>query len=118
MSALQLVKCPDAANPPRGFELHNMRRGSCPEDVPGAARTRWYQILYIQVLVAIGLGIAMGYFYPHTAVRLKPLGDAFVALIKMMIAPVIFCTIVHGIASISDLKSVGRVAIKAIIYFE
>lgn len=69
-------------------------------------------------MIAIGLGIGIGYFYPHTGIALKPLGDAFVALIKMMIAPVIFCTIVHGIASMSDLKSVGRVAIKALIYFE
>jgi aerobic C4-dicarboxylate transport protein len=69
-------------------------------------------------VIAIGLGIGIGYFYPHTGIALKPLGDAFVALIKMMIAPVIFCTIVHGIASMSDLKSVGRVAIKALIYFE
>jgi aerobic C4-dicarboxylate transport protein len=56
--------------------------------------------------------------YPQIGVKLKPLGDVFVALIKMMIAPVIFCTIVHGIASMSDLKSVGRVAVKALIYFE
>ncbi len=106
--------------PPRGFELHDMRCGNCPEDVPVSAhqRTPWYKVLYVQVLLAIGLGIVIGYFFPHVGVKLKPLGDIFVGLIKMMIAPVIFCTIVHGIASMSDLKSVGRVAVKALIYFE
>jgi aerobic C4-dicarboxylate transport protein len=97
-----------------------MRCANCPEDVKPAPhrRTPWYKILYVQVLIAIGLGIAIGHFYPHIGVKLKPLGDIFVGLIKMMIAPVIFCTIVQGIASMSDLKSVGRVAIKALIYFE
>jgi aerobic C4-dicarboxylate transport protein len=78
----------------------------------------WYRVLYIQVLIAIALGIAIGHFYPKTGVALKPLGDAFIALIKMMIAPVIFCTVVHGIASMSDLKRVGRVGVKALVYFE
>jgi aerobic C4-dicarboxylate transport protein len=117
---LQPAKPPGATNLPRGFELHNMRLASCPEDVPVALhhRTPWYKVLYVQVVIAIGLGIVIGYFYPHIGVTLKPLGDVFVALITMMIAPVIFCTIVHGIASMSDLKSTGRVAIKALIYFE
>jgi aerobic C4-dicarboxylate transport protein len=78
----------------------------------------WYTILYIQVLIAIGLGIAVGYWFPKTGVALKPLGDGFIALIKMMIAPVIFCTVVHGIGSMSDLKKVGRVGIKTLLYFE
>src|SRR3954447_23044859 len=78
----------------------------------------WYKVLYIQVLIAIALGVAVGYFYPDFGKSLKWLGDAFVALIKMMIAPIIFCTIVHGIASIGDLKKVGRVGLKALIYFE
>jgi aerobic C4-dicarboxylate transport protein len=109
-----------ALNPPRGFELNDMRCANCPEDVKPAPhqRTPWYKILYVQVLIAIGLGITIGYFYPQIGVKLKPLGDIFVGLIKMMIAPVIFCTIVQGIASMSDLKSVGRVAVKALIYFE
>jgi aerobic C4-dicarboxylate transport protein len=108
------------ATVPQGFELHDMRCATCPEDVPKSehSRTPWYNVLYIQVLIAIGAGIALGYFYPHAAVKMKPLGDIFIGLIKMMIAPVIFCTIVHGIASMSDLKSVGRVAIKALVYFE
>jgi aerobic C4-dicarboxylate transport protein len=82
------------------------------------ARHPWYSILYIQVLLAIGVGVAVGYFDPKLGVQLKPLGDGFIALIRMMIAPVIFCTIVHGIASMGDLKKVGRVGIKTLFYFE
>jgi aerobic C4-dicarboxylate transport protein len=78
----------------------------------------WYKILYVQVLIAIALGVLIGYFYPDLGKQLKPLGDGFIALIKMMIAPVIFCTVVHGISSMGDLKRVGRVGLKALIYFE
>ena len=78
----------------------------------------WYKILYVQVLIAIALGILIGYFWPHLGKELKPLGDGFIALIKMMIAPIIFCTVVHGISSMGDLKRVGRVGLKALIYFE
>ncbi|HEV2548432.1 MAG TPA: dicarboxylate/amino acid:cation symporter [Stellaceae bacterium] len=81
-------------------------------------RRPWYTILYIQVLIAIAVGILLGYFFPKTGTAMKPLGDGFIALIKMMIAPVIFCTVVHGIASMSDLTKVGRVGIKALLYFE
>ncbi len=77
--------------------------------VPASTRSPWYTILYIQVLIAIALGILIGHFYPGTGKALKPLGDGFIALIKMMIAPVIFCTVVHGISSMGDLKRVGRV---------
>ena len=83
-----------------------------------AERRPWYTILYVQVLIAIAIGILLGYFFPKTGTAMKPLGDAFIALIKMMIAPVIFCTVVHGIASMSDLTKVGRVGIKALVYFE
>src|SRR3954466_9089053 len=89
--------------------------------VPAAAalpRKPWYKVLYIQVLIAIALGILVGHLYPTTGEALKPLGDGFIQLIKMMIAPVIFCTVVHGIASMGDLKSGGRVGLKALIYFE
>ena len=78
----------------------------------------WYSILYVQVLIAILSGILIGHFSPKTGLALKPLGDAFVALIRMMIAPVIFCVVVQGIASITDLKKVGRIGIKALLYFE
>lgn len=78
----------------------------------------WWSLLYVQVLIAIALGIGLGVFDPKLGAAMKPLGDAFVALIRMMIAPVIFCTIVHGIATIGDLGRVGRVGLKAIVYFE
>ena len=74
--------------------------------------------LYFYVLLAIAAGIVLGNFFPQFAKELKPLGDAFIRLIKMMIAPVIFCTIVTGIAGIDDVKKVGRVGLKAILYFE
>src|SRR5258706_1900270 len=82
------------------------------------ARRPWYKILYLQVLIAIMAGVVLGYFYPNTGAAMKPLGDGFIQLIKMMIAPVIFCTIVHGIATMGDLKKVGRVGIKTLVYFE
>ena len=78
----------------------------------------WYTILYVQVLIAVVIGSLIGRFFPKTGMTLKPLGDAFVSLIRMMIAPVIFCVIVQGIASMSDLKKVGRVGVKTLIYFE
>ncbi len=77
-----------------------------------------FKSLYFQVLVAIAIGIALGNFYPAFAVQLKPLGDGFIKLIKMMIAPIIFCTIVTGIAGMQNTKKVGRVGLKAILYFE
>src|SRR5215470_17516118 len=78
----------------------------------------WYSVLYIQVLIAIAIGIFIGHFWPDLGKALKPLGDGFISLIKMMIAPVIFCTVVHGIGSMSDLKKVGRVGVKTLFYFE
>ena len=74
--------------------------------------------LYVQVLLAIIIGVLLGRFYPDFAAKLKPLGDGFIKLIKMMIAPIIFCTIVTGIAGMKDAKKVGRVGLKAILYFE
>jgi aerobic C4-dicarboxylate transport protein len=81
-------------------------------------RKPWYAILYVQVLIAIVIGVVIGHFFPATGTALKPLGDGFIALIKMMIAPVIFCTVVHGIASMRDLKKIGRVGLKTLVYFE
>lgn len=77
-----------------------------------------FKSLYVQVLLAIIIGVILGHFYPTFGVQLKPLGDGFIKLIKMMIAPVIFCTIVTGIAGMQDTKKVGRVGLKALIYFE
>ncbi|MFC3530898.1 dicarboxylate/amino acid:cation symporter [Vogesella facilis] len=74
--------------------------------------------LYFQVIVAIVLGIAVGHFMPEFGAKLKPLGDGFIKLVKMMIAPIIFCTIVVGIAGMEDMKKVGRVGGKALLYFE
>ena len=77
-----------------------------------------FKSLYFQVIIAILIGIALGHFYPSFAIQLKPLGDGFIRLIKMMIAPIIFCTIVTGIAGMQNTKKVGRVGLKAILYFE
>ena len=92
-----------------------------PRVLTAAPRRPWYTLLYVQVLIAIVLGALLGVLFPGKtglAANLKPFGDAFVNLIKMMIAPVIFCTVVHGIATMGDLKRVGRVGIKALVYFE
>lgn len=79
---------------------------------------KYIKSLYAQVIFAIIVGIILGTLYPSFAVLLKPLGDGFIKLVKMMIAPIIFCTIVNGIAGMENTKKVGRVGIKAIIYFE
>ena len=78
----------------------------------------FYKVLYVQVLFAIACGILLGAFYPSDAVAMKPLGDGFIKLIKMIIAPVIFCTVVSGIAGMQDIKKIGRVGGKALLYFE
>ncbi len=79
---------------------------------------RLFRHLYVQVLVAIGLGVLLGYFQPGWGEAMKPLGDAFIKLIKMLIAPIIFLTVVTGIAGMGDLKKIGRVGFKALLYFE
>ena len=78
----------------------------------------FFKSLYFQVLTAIALGVLLGHFYPQLGEQMKPLGDAFIKMIKMIIAPIIFCTVVHGIASMQDMKKVGRVGLKALVYFE
>jgi len=79
---------------------------------------RIYQQLYVVVLAAMLLGIAFGFFCPELGVKMKPLGDAFINLVKMLIGPIIFCTVVHGIASMGDLKKLGRIGGKTLVYFE
>ncbi|NWE43472.1 dicarboxylate/amino acid:cation symporter [Pseudomonas yamanorum] len=74
--------------------------------------------LYVQVLLAILLGVIVGHFYPSVGEQMKPLGDTFIKLIKMLIAPIIFCTVVSGIASMQSLKRIGRVGFKSLLYFE
>jgi aerobic C4-dicarboxylate transport protein len=88
------------------------------DQAPAHKPKRLYKSLYFQVICAIIIGVLLGYFYPELGASMKPLGDAFIKLIKMIIAPVIFLTVVHGIASMKDMKKVGRVGIKALIYFE
>lgn len=78
---------------------------------------RWSSSLYAQVLLAILLGVLVGHFFPKTGIALKPLGDAFISLIQMMIGPVIFGVLVQGIASMTDMKKLGRVGLKTLIYF-
>src|SRR3974390_1044465 len=77
-----------------------------------------YANLWAQVLAAMILAVALGYFSPARAAAMKPLGDAFIKLITMIITPVIFCTVVSGIAGMQDIKKVGRVGGKALLYFE
>jgi aerobic C4-dicarboxylate transport protein len=91
-------------------------RAPCEE--PAMTRKPFYRSLYVQVLVAIALGVAIGHFYPQAGVALKPLGDGFVKLIKMAIAPIIFCTVVSGIAGMQNMKAVGKTGGLALLYFE
>src|SRR5579863_7165585 len=78
----------------------------------------WYKHLSVQILLAMLLGGIVGYLWPQSAEALKPLGDLFIRLVRMLVAPIIFCTVVHGIASVGEAKKVGRVAIKSLVYFE
>jgi aerobic C4-dicarboxylate transport protein len=97
--------------------MHTITQTAMP--MPAAAgKTKWYRHLYVQVLIAVVLGILLGHYYPEFGTAMKPLGDNFLKLIKLMVAPLIFCTVVHGIASMSDIKAVGRIGVKSLIYFE
>src|SRR5215831_6168972 len=78
----------------------------------------FYKTLYFRVLCGIFIGILIGIFFPELGKSLNPVGEAFIKLIKMMIAPIIFCTVVVGIAKMGHMKDVGRVGLKALIYFE
>ncbi|PIT11704.1 C4-dicarboxylate transporter DctA [Snodgrassella alvi] len=84
---------------------------------PPPKKQRWYQILYVQVIIAIIIGILLGNFFPSVGESMKPLGDAFIKLVKMIISPVIFLTVVTGIAEMTNMKTMGRVAGKAMVYF-
>src|ERR1700723_2526738 len=87
---------------------------------PARAAKPWYKILYVQVLIAILIGIVVGWLWPTFATNdwIKALGDGFIKLIRMLIAPIIFCTVVSGIAHNDDARKVGRVGVKALVYFE
>ena len=81
-------------------------------------RRPFFTSLYAQVLIAIAIGVLLGHFWPHTGEAMKPLGDGFIKLIKMLIAPIIFCTVVLGIAGMEDMKKVGKTGALALLYFE
>ncbi|ARV20290.1 Aerobic C4-dicarboxylate transport protein [Curvibacter sp. AEP1-3] len=83
-----------------------------------SGRKPLYKSLYVQVLTAVALGVFLGHFFPQTGADMKPLGDAFIKLIKMIIAPIIFCTVVVGIAGMEDMKKVGKTGGLALLYFE
>lgn len=74
--------------------------------------------LYVQVLIAIALAIVFGLVAPHSAVQMKPLGDAFINLLKMMLGPIIFCTVAHGVGHVRDFRKLGRLGVKSLLYFE
>lgn len=82
------------------------------------AKLPFYRSLYLQVICAVVIGVALGHFYPSVGAEMKPLGDGFIKLIKMMIAPIIFCTVVVGIAGMEDMKKVGKTGGLALLYFE
>src|SRR5580765_8246159 len=81
-------------------------------------RRRLWKSLYVQVLDGIFAGVLLGYYLPETGARMRPLGDGFIKLIRMLIAPIVFCTVVVGIAQMSALKELGRIGLRAMIYFE
>src|SRR5574341_2587736 len=85
---------------------------------PRTSKKPLYRSLYFQVIVAIVIGVLLGYFFPETGAAMKPLGDGFIRLIKMIIAPVIFCTVVVGIAGMESMKTVGKTGGYALLYFE
>jgi len=87
-------------------------------DVSSRRARPFYKDLSVQILAAMVLGSLVGYLWPQSADSLRPLGDLFIRLVRMIVAPIIFCTVVHGIASVGEAKRVGRVAIKTLIYFE
>ncbi|AXP03281.1 MULTISPECIES: C4-dicarboxylate transporter DctA [Pseudomonas] len=82
------------------------------------SKSRWYSQLYVQVLIGIVIGAAIGYFVPDIGAKLQPFADGFIKLIKMLLAPIIFGTVVVGIAKMGSIKEVGRIGVKALIYFE
>ena len=88
------------------------------ETAPQRLVKAWWKELWVQVMIAMALGVALGIYRPDFAIQMQPFGDAFIKAIRMLIAPIIFCTVVNGIAHMADMARVGRVAIKSIIYFE
>jgi aerobic C4-dicarboxylate transport protein len=91
---------------------------TAPSAAAPAVKPPFYRSLYFQVITAIVIGVILGHFYPQTGEAMKPLGDGFIKLIKMIIAPIIFCTVVVGIAGMEDMKKVGKTGGLALLYFE
>jgi aerobic C4-dicarboxylate transport protein len=87
-------------------------------EIPQSRSLKWYEHLWLQALLAIILGGAVGAEWPETGESMKPLGDALIKVIRMAIAPIVFCTVVHGIASMGGMKRAGRIGLKAVLYFE
>jgi aerobic C4-dicarboxylate transport protein len=118
----RLPQMPDCG--PDGTRIEGHREMTAEAAAPTSAkagpskRKRWYAQLWIQVLAGMIAGIALGIFDPRIGERMEPFGDAFIKAIRMLIGPIIFCTVVHGIARMVDVARVGRVALKAILYFE
>jgi aerobic C4-dicarboxylate transport protein len=105
-------------NWPMGTSGHMPPSSTSAKAIRNPSKKPFYRSLWGQVLLGIAVAIVLGYFRPHTAVAMKPLGDAFIRLISMIITLVIFCTVVTGIAGMQDMKKVGRVGGKALLYFE
>jgi len=84
----------------------------------GPKKKAWYRQLWVQVLIGMGVGVLLGHLAPQTGESMKPLGDAFIKLIKMIIAPIIFVTVVAGLAKMSNMKEFGRIGVRAVIIFE
>jgi aerobic C4-dicarboxylate transport protein len=92
--------------------------GTTAQALAAPRKKRFYEILYVQVLIAIAIGILLGHFDAKLAIDMKPFGDGFIKLIKMLIGPIVFCTVVGGIAGMQDIRKVGRIGCKALLYFE
>ena len=95
-----------------------MSTSAISETIAHPSGKAWWKELWVQVMIAMALGVALGIYRPDFAIQMQPFGDAFIKAIRMLIAPIIFCTVVNGIAHMADMARVGRVAIKSIIYFE
>src|SRR4051812_32625960 len=108
------------ATSPRPLRGVSVMAATIATAAPASAAKPWYRVLYVQVLIAIVLGALFGWLWPALATNdwIKALGDGFIKLIKMVIAPIIFCTVVSGISHIQDAKRAGPIGVRALVYFE
>src|SRR5947207_4950596 len=98
--------------------IRSRNDGLCGTQGPTSLAARFYKTLYGQVLIATVLGVAFGFAFPSAGASLRPLGDAFIRLIRMIVAPVVFCTVVVGIAGVGDVKALGKTGVLTLVYFE